>query len=195
MYGKAIKSVGKSAEHYRSAAVAYMTINMTLNSIQSDSNSLPHTVQQSQCEQWLEKQTKDDSANASLLASVEIIGAGKMFCNVIDICVVCSCVLLCVVSCGTFNVAVDRYIIIIIITITIIIILSSSSYHHNHHHHHHHLSSNRITFLIYHRRPYTERLLPSPHLRVHVLVIPRGAEGERIINLQKQQRITRRKTG
>ena len=57
-----------------------MTINMTLSTITHEKNALllpPGSVMSSKVEEWVDEQTKGGTAATSLLASVEIIGAGK----------------------------------------------------------------------------------------------------------------------
>ena len=77
VYFKAIKATGKNSDFFRSAAVAYMTINMTIASIQSEKIDSVITKESSECQLWISNQTKDNSPSASLLASVEIVGTGK----------------------------------------------------------------------------------------------------------------------
>ena len=79
VYFKAINSTGKKSDFFRSAAVAYMTINMTVETIQSEKSEVIVTTKSSQCVEWISRQIKDDAHSASLLASVEIIGAGQLF--------------------------------------------------------------------------------------------------------------------
>ena len=82
VYQKALHSSKDRSDLFRSSAVAYMTINMTLSTIINEKNALtlpPGTVMQtSKVEEWVDEQTKGGTADTSLLASVEIVGAGKI---------------------------------------------------------------------------------------------------------------------
>ena len=82
VYFKAINTTGKKSDFFRSAAVAYMTINMTIESMQSEKSEVIVTTKSSQCVEWISRQIKDGTPSASLLASVEIVGAGQLFCLV-----------------------------------------------------------------------------------------------------------------
>ena len=84
VYFKAINTTGKKSDFFRSAAVAYMTINMTIETIQSEKSEVIVTTKSSQCVEWISRQIKDGTPSASLLASVEIVGAGKLFCFVLN---------------------------------------------------------------------------------------------------------------
>jgi hypothetical protein len=78
VYLSALKTMGKRGDYFRTAAVSYMTINMTLALCTTDAASTtPKTSNQtaSMLSEWMEKQVKDGHDNNSLLASVEIIGA------------------------------------------------------------------------------------------------------------------------
>jgi hypothetical protein len=75
-----LNTSAKSSEFYRSVAVAYMTINMTLSSLLSAKATAllpPGTQVVSRVEEWVDSQMKSGQADTSLLASVEIIGAGQ----------------------------------------------------------------------------------------------------------------------
>jgi hypothetical protein len=82
VYLKALQSMGKRSDFFRTVAVAYMTINMTLSSVQNDAvttvSTVPPGVRASKrLGEWLMKESKDVRESSSLLASVEIIGEGE----------------------------------------------------------------------------------------------------------------------
>eukprot|EP00596_Hydrurales_sp_CCMP1899_P005089 CAMPEP_0119051638 /NCGR_PEP_ID=MMETSP1177-20130426/73187_1 /TAXON_ID=2985 /ORGANISM="Ochromonas sp, Strain CCMP1899" /LENGTH=757 /DNA_ID=CAMNT_0007030911 /DNA_START=1652 /DNA_END=3923 /DNA_ORIENTATION=- len=77
LYLIALKTMGKKSEYFRTAAVSYMTINMTLALCTTNTAlTTPKTGLQtvSLLDEWMEKQVKDGHDNNALLAAVEIIG-------------------------------------------------------------------------------------------------------------------------
>lgn len=80
VYSQALKKHGKKSEFYRTAAVAYMMINMTISNSISEKNQLllpSYNEETSKVQQWFNEQTRAGKADETLLASVEIVGAGK----------------------------------------------------------------------------------------------------------------------
>jgi hypothetical protein len=81
VYSQALKTHGKKSEFYRTAAVAYMMINMTISNSMAEKNQLllpSNNEETSKVQQWFNDQTRAGKADETLLASVEIVGAGRV---------------------------------------------------------------------------------------------------------------------
>ena len=79
VFSQALKTHGKSSEFYRTAAVAYMMINMTISNTMAERNLMflaSNNDETSKVQQWFDNQTRAGKADETLLASVEIVGAG-----------------------------------------------------------------------------------------------------------------------
>ena len=82
VYSQALRTHGKSSEFYRTAAVAYMMINMTISNSMAEKNSMfsvTNNDEISKVQEWFNNQTRAGKADETLLASVEIVGAGMLF--------------------------------------------------------------------------------------------------------------------